>query len=327
MRIFKHINAHTIKEACSLLNEYNGKAKINAGGSDLLLTLKDSILPEYPEALINIKSIPGLNYISEYDNSIKIGPLTTLDDICRSSLLSLKYPMLTEAAKSVATPQIRNIATIGGNLLQDVRCWYFRYSSKIGGPVKCLRKGNGPCLAIKGDNRYHAIIGGKKCYAVCPSDMAMALTALDATLTLSGINGEKVIPVQDLYSHLQTTIKKDEVLKEIAFPAVNDDSKKQVFIKFTHRKPIDYAIVSVASIIQIKKDVVEDVRIVLGAVAHQPYREVAVENYLKGKILNKESAIEAADKALHESRPLSKNDYKVNIARSLIKEILLNFQN
>jgi xanthine dehydrogenase YagS FAD-binding subunit len=323
MRTFRHINAGSIEEACDLLNRYDGRAKINAGGSDLLLTLKDSILPEYPEAIINIKNIPEMDYISEDNNYIEIGSLATLDSICRSDLLTLKYPLLVQAAKTVAGPQIRNMATAGGNLLQDVRCWYYRYSSKIGGPVKCLRKGNGPCLAIKGDNRYHAIIGGNKCYAVCPSDMSTVLAALDATLTLVSLKGEREISVQQLYRPMHLNIEKNEILKKISFPVMDHLNKKQIFYKFTHRKPIDYAIVSLALITGIKEGVVEDVRIVLGAVACKPYRAWAAEEFIRGKVLDEKAAIEAAEKAVFESRPLSKNGYKVKIAKSLIKKALL----
>ncbi len=323
MRPFRHINAGSIEEACDLLNRYDGKARINAGGSDLLLTLKDSIFPEYPEAVINIKKIPDMDYISEDDNYIKIGPLTTLDSICRSDLLTYKYPVLVEAAKTVASPQIRNIATAGGNLLQDVRCWYYRYSGKIGGPLKCLRKGNGPCLAIKGDNRYHAIVGGKKCYAVCPSDMATALTVLDATVTLVSIRGERKIPVQDIYSPLHTNVEKNEIIKEISFPVIRHPGKKQVFLKYSLRKPIDYAIVSLALITGIKENVVEDARIVLGAVSYRPFRAVSAEDYIKGKFLDEERAGKASEKALEDSKPLSKNGYKVKIAMSMIKKALV----
>lgn len=323
MRSFRHINAATIEEACTLLRDYDGRAKINAGGSDLILTLKDAILPDYPEAVINIKNIPDMKHISDDGEFIKIGSLVTLDEICRSSLLQERYPILVRAAKSVASPQIRNIATIGGNLCQGVRCWYYRYSSKIGGPVKCLRKGNGPCLAIKGDNRYHAIIGGNKCYAVCPSDTAVSLTALDSTAILSSMNGDRSIPVQDLYSPLCMNIKRDEILKEIVFPFLKSGSGKQNFIKFTLRKPIDYATVSVATLIAARKGVCTDARIVLGAVAPQPYRAVDAESYMRGKSINEETATKAAEKALAESKPLSKNAYKINIAKSLIKEALL----
>ena len=131
MRSFKHINARTAKGACTLLRKYKGKARLNAGWTDLLATIKGEVLPEYPEAIINIKTIPGLSYIKEEDGIIKIGALTRLSNISKSSVLEEHYKILAEAALSVATPQIRNAATIGGNLCQDVRCWYYRYPNHI----------------------------------------------------------------------------------------------------------------------------------------------------------------------------------------------------
>lgn len=323
MRPFKHINVNSLEEAYSVLNECKGKAKIIAGGTDLLLTLKDSIFPEYPEAVINIKNIPGMADIIEDGDTVKIGSLVTLDHICRSELLRERYPVLAEAAKSVASPQIRNLATVGGNLCQGVRCWYYRYSSKLGGPIKCLRKGNGPCLAVRGDNRYHAITGGKKCFAVCPSDMAVALSALGARVLIAGTGGERLIPVQDLYSPLKLNLEGDEVLKEIDIPVCKCNDSRQNFIKFTLRKPIDYAIVSVASITGFEDGRVCNADIVLGAVAPQPYKAAEAEEFLKGKPLNEEVAAGAAEIALKQVRPLSKNGYKIQIAKNLVKETLL----
>ena len=191
MRSFTHFDVNSIEEACAILDEYKGKACLNAGGSDLLSILKGDLLPNYPEAIVNIKTIPGLDYIKEEGGFLKLGALVRLDDIVRSSLLDKNYRLLKEAALTVATPQVRNVATIGGNLCQDTRCWYYRYPESIGGPLYCLRKGGRTCLAVKGDNRYHAIMGGKKCFAVCPSDMAVALTALEGRLIISGPKGAK----------------------------------------------------------------------------------------------------------------------------------------
>jgi xanthine dehydrogenase YagS FAD-binding subunit len=160
MRSFKHINARTVDEACALLDKYNGKAMLNAGGTDLLSTLKGEHLLDYPEVVINIKTISGLNDITKDGGALKIGSLVKLSDLARSPLIQERYGALAEAVRSVATPQVRNVATIGGNLCQDVRCWYYRYPRHIGGPISCLRKGSGPCVAVSGDNRYHAIMGG-----------------------------------------------------------------------------------------------------------------------------------------------------------------------
>ncbi|HVP77285.1 MAG TPA: FAD binding domain-containing protein [Thermodesulfobacteriota bacterium] len=175
MRSFKHINAQTVNEACTLLEKYKGKAVINAGGTDLLSTLKGDYLSDYPQAVINIKTIPGLDYIKEEKGVLKIGALTKLSDIIKSPLLRSNAKALVEATRSVATPQIRNSATLGGNLCQDVRCWYYRYPHQIGGPIVCLRKGGKICNALAGDNRYHSIFGGSgvvvyPCASNCPAN-------------------------------------------------------------------------------------------------------------------------------------------------------------
>ena len=175
MRSFKHINARTVEEACTLLGKYKGKAKINAGGTDLLSTLKGEYLSDYPEAVINIKTISDLNYIKEEGGVLKIGALTKLSDIAKSPLLRSSTKALVEAVRSVATPQVRNTATIGGNLCQDVRCWYYRYPHQIGGPIFCLRKGGKICNALTGDNRYHSIFGASgvavyPCASNCPAN-------------------------------------------------------------------------------------------------------------------------------------------------------------
>jgi NADPH-dependent glutamate synthase beta subunit-like oxidoreductase/CO/xanthine dehydrogenase FAD-binding subunit len=175
MRSFKHINARTVDEASTLLRKYKGKAILNAGGTDLLQTLKGEHLLNYPEAVVNIKTISGLDTIKEESGMLKIGALTKLSDIAKSPLLRSSYKALVEAVRSVATPQIRNTATVGGNLCQDVRCWYYRYPYQIGGRIICLRKGGKICNALTGDNRYHSIFGASgvdiyPCSSNCPAN-------------------------------------------------------------------------------------------------------------------------------------------------------------
>jgi NADPH-dependent glutamate synthase beta subunit-like oxidoreductase len=175
MKSFKHMNARTVDEACTLLGKYKGKAVLNAGGTDLLSTLKGECLLDYPEAVINIKTIPGLDTIKEESGVLKIGALTKLSDIATSPLLRRSYKALVDAVRSVATPQVRNTATLGGNLCQDVRCWYYRYPHQIGGPIQCLRKGGKICNALTGDNRYHSIFGASgvavyPCSSNCPAN-------------------------------------------------------------------------------------------------------------------------------------------------------------
>lgn len=318
MKAFTHLNARSVAEAVHLLAQFKGKAKFNAGGTDLLGVLKDRILPDYPEAIINLKTIPDLNSLVEDEAGISIGALTPLIEIINSTLILKTYPLLREAALTVASPQIRNMATIGGNLSQDTRCWYYRYPEEIGGMINCFRKGGKTCPAVPGENRYHAIMGAKKCYAVCPSDTAVALIALGATLTIVGLKGTHTLPVEEFFSSLGNVLTSDEIITLIHIPKPSPPAR-QTFLKFTLRKPIDFALVSVASLITVEKGVCTDIRIVLGAVAPTPVRAFKAEEFLKGKELSEETATEAASLALAGAKPLAKNAYKVEIAKTLVK--------
>ena len=178
MKPFKHVNARTIDEAVRLLED-NSKAKLIAGGTDLLGVLKDRILPDYPETVINIKAVPDLDYIKEDVSGLKIGALAKLEDIARSPVVREKYTILGEAAEAVATPQIRRMGTIGGNLCQDVRCWYYRSPNQIGGRINCYLKGDKECYALTGENQYHSIFGGLRvtdtpCQSACPGGVAIS---------------------------------------------------------------------------------------------------------------------------------------------------------
>jgi xanthine dehydrogenase YagS FAD-binding subunit len=322
VRSFEHIHALAVDEACALLKKYKGKAVLNAGGTDLLSILKDEILLDYPEVVINIKTIFGLDYIKEEDGALKIGALAKLSDIEKSPLVRNHYRVLAEAAHSVATPQIRNMATLGGNLCQGIRCWYYRYPHTIGGPLRCVRKGDGPCLAVSGDNRYHAIMEGKRCFAVCPSDTAVALAALNGEIKIAGSKGERSMPVEEFFSPLGNALKRDEMVTEVKVPRINGQAK-QTFLKFTLRKTVDFAIVSTASVITAKEGVCEDARLVLGAVAQKPIRLRKAEEVIKGRRIDHGAAVEAAEQAVSGARPLSMNAYKVEIAKALITRAIL----
>lgn len=321
MRSFKHFNAGSMEEALSLLAEYKGKARLTAGGTDLLGVLKGEILPDYPEALINIKTIPDLAGIEEDQEGLKIGAMARLVDIVRSPLIPGRYGILAEAAESIATPELRNMGTVGGNLCQDNRCWYYRYPHRMGGRILCYRKGKGPCHAVKGDNRYHAIMGAKACFAVCPSDMAVVLTALDATIRIAQPGGEKRIPISDLYGPLGHTLKPGEILTEIRVPRPADNAR-QAFIKFRLRESVDFAVAGVSSVISMADGVCEDARIVLGAVAPAPCRATAAEDALRGRPLDAAAAEEAAGAAVIDARPLSGNAYKIEIVKTLVKRAI-----
>ena len=323
MRPFTHVNARSVEEACKLLAEYDGRAVLYAGVTDLLGTLKGDYLIEYPEALINIKTIAGLDRIAESKGTLRIGALAKLSTLVSSALLNERYAALAEAARTVATPQIRNVATLGGNLCQDVRCWYYRYPRHIGGPILCARKGKGPCLAVKGDNRYHALMGAKKCFAVCPSDTAVALAALDGQITIAGPEGERKIAVTDFYHPLGNSLKRGEMVTGVEMPSVQKEAR-QAFLKFTLRKPVDFAIVSVAAVITAKDGVCMEARIALGAVAAGPVRAKKAEELLVGRPIDETSAADASEAALAGAKPLSMNAYKIEIAKTLVKRAILN---
>jgi len=319
---FNHINAESLGEAAGLLQSSKGKAKVMAGGTDLLGVLKDRILPEYPETIINLKTIPGLKNIEEAGGRLKIGALTTLEAIVQSPLIQERCRILVDAAKSVASLQIRNLGTLGGNLCQDLRCMYYRYPYQIGGRLMCKRKGEGACLAVKGDNRYHAIMGAKGCFAVCPSDMAVALSALDATITLGGSGGSRTLPVASFYTPAGMVLEPGEILTTVSVP-LPSRAVKTAFSKFRLRDAIDFAIVSVASALTVSHGTCEDARIILGAVAPFPFRAEKAESYIKGKPLTEKTAAQAALLALEKAKPLSMNAYKIQIAKTLIVKSIL----
>ena len=329
MRSFQHYNARSIREAAALLAKHNGKAKVIAGGTDLIGSLKNHSIPNYPETLINIKGIRGLDSIKAGSRGIKIGALTKLADIVQSPDVRRDYPLLEQAARSVAAPNIRNMATVGGNLAQDVRCWYYRYPKQIGGPIVCLRKGGKTCNALAGDNRYHSIFGAAPaaghrsfgCFAVAPSDLAVALVALGASI----VTTKRVLDAQYFFSASvasTTVLEPDELIKEIRIPKPSRKARQR-YLKFTLRKPVDFAIVSVASVVEEKGGVCGNARIVLGAVAPSPVRATQAEEFLKGKAINELNAEEAAKLAFADARPLSMNAYKVEIGRTLVKRSIL----
>jgi len=321
VKAFKHFNAYSIDEAVSLLRRYGGLACMIAGGTDLLGKMKDAILPAYPEAVINIKTIPGLNYITQSEGMLKIGALTTLSEIADSQVVKSRYPALAQAAHRVASPQIRNMGTIAGNICQDIRCWYYRNPNNR---FSCLRKKGGRCYAIKGDNRYHSIFGGSVsggCVAVHPSDLAPALIALAAKIKTSS----RIIDAQDLFEvkPIKTTVLgADEIVTEIQLPEPPPEARS-IFFKFALRKSIDFPVVNCATLISTRDGKVEQARICLNAVHVIPYRAVQAENVIIGRSVNEALAEEAGQSAVAQAKPLEQNKYKVAVARALVKRTIL----
>jgi len=316
MQKFTYKNTESVTDAASLLKSSN--AAVLAGGVDILNLLKTESFSQSPELLVNIKNIPGLDTISETADGLKIGALTRLTDIASSELIKAEYPALAEAAGSIAAPAIRNMATIAGNLCQEVQCWYFRRSFLTGNTFNCLRKGGKQCYTVSGDNRYHAIFGGKGCFAVCPSDIAIVLTALDATINTS----KRSIPVGDFFETIGNILEGDEIITGIEMPGTSPETR-QKFLKFTIRPALDFSIVSAAACIAINNGRITDSRIVLGAVAPTPWRTTGVEDSLKGKTIDESTAEKAAAEAVRDASPLSRNKYKIQIAKTLVKRAIL----
>ncbi len=321
VKTFKHMNAFSVEEAISLMQTIPGKACLIAGGTDLLGILKDEVLPDYPEAVINIKSIDGLDRFEKNKDGLKIGALAKLVDIATHPLVKEKFPILSQAAAAVATPEIRNMATLAGNLCQDTRCWYYRYPHHVGGRIMCHRKGKGPCQAVKGDNRYHAIMGGKVCFAVCPSDTAIALTALNAELEITGPRGFRKVSVDEFFTVLGNVLEADELLTGIQIPNPAA-AAKQAFYKFTVKKSLDFAIVSVAAMLTLQDGVCMAARIALGAVAPTPLRVIEAEEIIKDQVLNAEIIAKAARASVKDAKPMRMNAYKLKIAETLVKRAL-----
>ncbi len=318
MRDFKHFNADSIANAVSLLGEYGGGAKVITGGVDLVGLMKNQTIE--PAALINIKTIPGLKYITEDNGILRIGVLTSISDIEVSPLIATRYPVLAQAAHAVGFPQLRNMSSLSGNLCQTNRCWYYRRGHDTGLTFNCRFKGGKQCYALSGDNRYHAVINPGKCVAVCPSDMATALVALDASVKITGKTGERTITLAQMYSALPLgkLVGPDEIITEIFVPAMKPGSH-QKFLKFALRKSIDFAIVSAAVVSS-----GDDVRVVLGQAAPAPLRALSAEEILRGKTWTPKLAEEAASASLSNARPLGKNAYKLPILKALVKRAILD---
>jgi xanthine dehydrogenase YagS FAD-binding subunit len=324
MRKFSHINASSVDEAVSWLRRYGHRANVIAGGTDLLGKLKDEILPTYPEAIINLKTIPALDFIKEEDGLLKIGALARLHDIAVNPTVKDRYPALAMAAHRTASPNIRQMGTIGGNICQDIRCWYYRNPRNR---FPCLRKGGGRCYAIDGDNRYHSIFGGSVeggCYAVHPSDTAPALIALNAKV----ITSRRMIDVEDFLQVdvLKTTVlDADEVVTEIHVPEPSEGTKS-AFLKFAIRKSIDFPIVNCAAMITSLAGKVSAARICLNAVFVKPTRAIQAEEAIVEKAIDETTAEAAGICALADAQPLEHNRYMVQIGKTLVKRTILACQ-
>jgi xanthine dehydrogenase YagS FAD-binding subunit len=321
MRKFRHIDAASVDEAVSWLKRYGNRARVIAGGTDLLGKMKDEILSTYPESIVNLKTIPGLDFVKEEEGMLKIGALARLHDIAVNPTVKERYPALAIAAHRTASPNIRQMGTIGGNICQDIRCWYYRNPRNR---FACLRKGGGRCYAIEGDNRYHSIFGGSVeggCYAVHPSDIAPALIVLDAKIVTS----HRTIDAENFFEvgvGRTTVLSVDEIVTEIRVPAPADGTKS-TFIKFAMRQSVDFPIVNCAAMINNSDGVVSAARVCMNAVYVTPYRAYEAEETIIGKVIDESNAEAAAQACVVGAEPLTHNRYMVQVAKTLVKRAVL----
>ena len=327
MRGFELYDAGTVKEAVDLLGKYSGRAvKVVGGGSDIVGgVMKDWVQGKgmpLPEVLIDITTIKDLVGIKTDGGGTTIGAATTLTDVIDNKDLSTKLPVLTNAALSVASPLIRNFGTLGGNINQRPRCWFFR-----GEDFNCYKKGGDFCYAVTGDNRYHAIIGGELCYIVHPSDTATALLALNASAKIAGTGGERTISFDEYFTGPRVDVLRENVLKPNEFmthvtipnPA---SGTKFGWTKLKDRQVYDFALVSVAAVFTVSGGNWSEGRITVGGVSPVPYRAKVVEDALKGKDI-KATIKSAAAQIRSVARPMSLNSYKVDLAQGLIERTIL----
>ncbi len=318
---FSYSRPATLKEATAQLGKEHGRIALLAGGTDLLGELKDHLAA--PERLVNIRNLKELQGIRAGRGGLTIGSATLLADIAEHAMIQQQTPLLAMAAGKVGTPQIRNMGTIGGNLCQRPRCWYYRNN------YPCFKHGGETCFSAAGENDYHAILEGGPSFIVHPSDTAPALVALGATARIVGGSGERTVPFDRFFVTPKQDVRREnvlqanEVLADITVPNAPAGSKA-IYVKEMVREVWDFALCSVAAMVTVQNGVVQDARIVLGGVAPIPYRALKAEAAIKGKPLDEASCAAAGLAAVDGARPLAKNAYKVPLTQAVVKRALLS---
>jgi xanthine dehydrogenase YagS FAD-binding subunit len=310
-----------LDDALNLLDRHGRDGWLLGGGQDTYGWLKDRA--KHPKAMIDLNGIGELQGIRDTGDGIEIGAVTTLAEIVGDSGINRDFGLLSSAAARVASPQIRNVGTLGGNLVQDTRCWYYRRG------LSCYRAGGNLCYADspQGMNREHALFGASRCVAVTPSDTATALVALEATMVARSPGGERSIPADRFFAGPNTHITKmtvledDEILTAIRIPS-KWAGKKFYFEKVSDRQVWDFALVSIAAAISIENDVVAEARVVCGAVACKPYRLEGVEAAAIGKPLSAETAEQLAPLAGRNAKPLNYNHFKLPLMENLVRRAM-----
>jgi xanthine dehydrogenase YagS FAD-binding subunit len=321
MPAFELFQPASTADALNLLDRYGADAWIFGGGLDSFDWLKDRI--KRPRYVVDLGGIAELKGVRERNGGVEIGAMTTLTEVVRHPAVRERYAILMEAAEAAASPQIRNQGTIGGNVSQDTRCWYYRSG------WACYRAGGNICYADTPEsiNREHAILGADRCVAVNPSDTAPALIALGASMVIRGSSCERVVTAEDYFIGpgtditRMTVLQPGELLTAIRIPG--DWAGAQFYWeKVRDRQVWDFALVSVASAMTLSGSTVQNIRLVVNGVAARPMRLVNVEQYVKGKPRTEATAAAAGDMAVEGAQPLRFNAYKVPMMRNLVKRAI-----
>jgi xanthine dehydrogenase YagS FAD-binding subunit len=317
MNNFSYMRAQDVAAAVRAI-AMDSTAKFIAGGTNLIDLMKENVAR--PSQLIDITRLP-LNHIEETaDGGLRLGALVTNADTAYNGYVEKRYPLLAKAILAGASPQLRNMATNGGNLLQRTRCYYF-YDVVL--PCNKREPGSG-CPAIAGYNRIHAILGtSEQCIATHPSDMCVALAALEAVVQVNGKNGERAIPFAEFHRvpgdtpHLDNNLQPDEIITAIDLPA-QGFAEHYTYLKLRDRKSFAFALVSVAVALDIDGDAIKEARLALGGVAHKPWRDQEAESLLQGKSATQENFQHVADVIIRNAKGYGHNDFKIELAKRAI---------
>jgi len=316
-----YIRPDTEDEALHLIAQPG--TRIHAGGTDLLGCLHDDVFEA--DTIVSLSALQQLEGIREDGSGgLRIGSMTKISSVAEDASIQSRYPGLAEAAAAVASPQLRNQGTLGGNLCQRPRCWYFR------GDFRCAKKGGDLCYAVGGENRYHAIFGGDPCYIVHPSDTAPMLLALDASIRIVGPAGERPIALEDFFVlpdedlERETRLEPGELVTEVTLPAPAKNLRS-TYRKVRERGSWDFALASLALALEVEDRTVRHARVVLGGVAPMPWRSERAERALEGRSIEPTVIDTAAKAAVADAEPLEQNGYKVLLVEGLVRESLMRF--
>ena len=325
MNSFDYHTPKSLPEAIALLDaaDLNSRRiRVMAGGQDLLTEMKEHLVE--PESVVNIKNLPGLDkMVYDARKGLQIGATVKVAEVAESADVQKYFPALAMAAGSVGSPQIRHVGTMGGNLCQKPRCWYYRNED-----IVCLKKGGTVCYAATGENKYNAILGGGPSYIVHPSDTATALLALNATVTIAGPRGMRTVPLDKFFVLPKENVRREnillpnEILVGITVPP-SPMAARSVYLKFREKSSMDWAMAACAVALSVSGGKVKDARIVLGGVAPIPWRVLAAEKLLIGKAPDDATLNAVAEAALVGALKLAQNGYKVPLTKTLVRRAIL----